>query len=422
MESTWSPAALGAANVAGIPLRLSVRHGTDSITSLAGFWFDEVTLTNVLLAGPDSQSDVCNRAPNAVDDTATTAMNTPVTIAVLANDTDPDGDSLTVTAVSDPPRGTAAVNANGTVTYTPDAGLSGADSFTYTASDGRGGSDTATVAITVRAPDLQVTNVVASNAKPKEGDRVTITATVSNPGTAPAAASKTEFLLDGASVLGLADTAAIPAGGSVTVSVPWDTRGVKGEHVIRVTADRAAAVAESNEGNNAGNYTVTVQGNKVQNGSFEQQSSSGTTPEGWSGQSTSSGSATWSEGGSDGNKSAATSGNGGNAAASGSPSWTSAPIAVVPGEVLTLAVSVQSLSASSAASAGLVYLGAAGQVLNSVTLLTAPLTTSGFAKLQQVVTVPAGVTQVRVKLVGFSPTDLKTSGTVRFDDVGLFGN
>ena len=104
------------------------------------------------------------------------------------------------------------------------------------------------------------------------------------------------------------------------------------------------------------------------------------------------------------------------------PSWTSAPIAVVPGEVLTLAVSVQSLNASSAASAGLVYLGAAGQVLNSVTLLTAPLTTSGYAKLERVVTVPAGVAQVRVKLVGFSPADLRTSGTVRFDDVGLFGN
>ena len=142
----------------------------------------------------------------------------------------------------------------------------------------------------------------------------------------------------------------------------------------------------------------------------------------WSGSSTGAGSATWSDGGSDGSKSAATSGNGGNAGASGSPSWTSDPIPVVPGEVLTLVASVESLGASSAASAGLVYLGAAGQVLNSVTVLTAPLTTSGFAKLEQVVTVPAGVAQVRVKLVGFAPTDLRTSGTVRFDEIGLFGN
>lgn len=40
----------------------------------------------------------------------------------------------------------------------------------------------------------------------------------------------------------------------------------------------------------------------------------------------------------------------------------------------------------------------------------------------QISTIPAGVTQVRVKLVGFSPADLATSGTVRFDEVGLFGN
>jgi hypothetical protein len=422
MESTWSPTALGAADFAGMPVRLSVRNGTDSITSLVGFWFDEVRLTNVLLAGPDSQPNVCNRPPDAVNDAATTAMNTPVTIAVLANDTDPDGDALAITAVGDSPHGAAGANANGTVTYTPDAGFFGADSFTYTVSDGRGGSDTATVAVTVQAPDLQVANVVASSAKPKEGDRVTVTATISNNGTAPAGASKTEFLLDGATVLGLVDTVAIPAGGSVSVSVPWDTRGVKGEHVIRVTADRAAAVIESSEGNNVGNFTVTIQGNKVQNGSFEQASSSGSGPEGWSGSSTGAGSASWSEGGSDGSKSASTSGNGGSAATSGSPSWTSAPIAVVPGEVLTLAVSVQALGASSAASAGLVYLGSAGQVLSSVTVLTAPLTTSGFARLQQLVTVPAGVSQVRVKLVGFAPTDRRTSGTIRFDDVGLFGN
>ena len=206
------------------------------------------------------------------------------------------------------------------------------------------------------------------------------------------------------------------------VSVQWDTRSVKGQHVIAVTADKTNVVAESNEGNNTSLLTVNVQGNKTKNSSFEQGDSSGSAPEGWSGESTGAGSASWSEGGSDGSKSAATSGNGGNAAASGSPSWTSDPIAVVPGELLTLVASVESLGASSAASAGLVYLGAAGQVVNSVTLLTAPLTTTGFATLEQVVTIPAGVAQVRVKLVGFAPTDLRTSGTVRFDEVGLFGN
>jgi hypothetical protein len=197
---------------------------------------------------------------------------------------------------------------------------------------------------------------------------------------------------------------------------------VKGQQVIAVTADKGSVVAESNEGNNKSMLTVNVQGNKAKNGSFEQPDSSGDAPEGWSGESTGAGNAAWSEGGSDGSKSAATSGNGGNAASSGSPSWKSDPIAVVPGEVLTLVVSVESRGASSAASAGLAYLGAAGNVLSTVTLVTAPLTTAGFATLEQAVTIPAGVTSVRVNLIGFAPTDLRTSGTVRFDEVGLFGN
>jgi hypothetical protein len=48
------------------------------------------------------------------------------------------------------------------------------------------------------------------------------------------------------------------------------------------------------------------------------------------------------------------------------------------------------MRASSAGSPGLVYLGAAGQVLDTVSLITAPLTTSGFATLEQAVTIPAG--------------------------------
>jgi hypothetical protein len=164
---------------------------------------------------------------------------------------------------------------------------------------------------------------------------------------------------------------------------------------------------------------VTVQGNKVQNGSFEQ-SASGSSPDAWSGSSTGAGSATWTAGGSDGSRSVSISGNGGNAALSGSPSWTSAPITVAPGQMLDFAVAVRSAGATSAASAGLVYLGAAGQVIGAVTLITAPLTTSSFATLQQTVAIPVGVAQVRVKLTGFALTDTATAGTVTFDNVGLY--
>ncbi|NEO39206.1 MAG: hypothetical protein F6J90_23870 [Moorea sp. SIOASIH] len=91
----------------------------------------------------------------AVDDTATTEENTAVNINVLANDTDTDGNS-TLTIVNDPSSGTAVVNDNGTpenssddfVTYTPNDGFNGSDSFTYQLSNGAI-TETATVNIDV---------------------------------------------------------------------------------------------------------------------------------------------------------------------------------------------------------------------------------------------------------------------------------
>ncbi len=89
--------------------------------------------------------------PLAVDDTATTAEDTPVNIDVLANDSDVDGDTLSVTSVTTPTNGTAVIETDNTVTYTPDANFNGADSFDYTADDSNGGTDTATVTLTINA-------------------------------------------------------------------------------------------------------------------------------------------------------------------------------------------------------------------------------------------------------------------------------
>ncbi|MEW6219010.1 MAG: Ig-like domain-containing protein, partial [Thermodesulfobacteriota bacterium] len=90
-----------------------------------------------------------NDPPRAVADAASTDEDTPVTIDVLANDSDVDGDSLTLVALGRPGRGTIAASGN-RVIYTPPANASGSDSFTYHIADGQGGTAASTVAITIR--------------------------------------------------------------------------------------------------------------------------------------------------------------------------------------------------------------------------------------------------------------------------------
>lgn len=91
---------------------------------------------------------VPNIDPVAVDDEAETAHDTPVTVDVLGNDTDGDGDALTVSTLGEPGSGTVSTDGL-QVTYVPEAGFSGVDQFTYAISDGKGGTAGATVTITV---------------------------------------------------------------------------------------------------------------------------------------------------------------------------------------------------------------------------------------------------------------------------------
>ena len=98
-----------------------------------------------------------NQAPVANNDTGfSTQRNVPVQIAaaaLLGNDTDPNGDTLSVTGVSAPTNGSVVFDAvNRLVTFTPAADYQGSAGFTYTVSDGRGGSASANVALTVTSP------------------------------------------------------------------------------------------------------------------------------------------------------------------------------------------------------------------------------------------------------------------------------
>ena len=68
----------------------------------------------------------------ATDDNRSAQQDTPITIDVLENDQNVDGDSLTVSVSSPPANGNVVVNGDGTLRYTPDAGFTGTDTFTYT--------------------------------------------------------------------------------------------------------------------------------------------------------------------------------------------------------------------------------------------------------------------------------------------------
>ena len=107
---------------------------------------DEGTDTGTVTVTVNAQGT--NLLPDGVEDYATTTVNTAVTIGVLANDTDRDDDSLSVSGITQGSNGTVANNTDD-VTYTPDTDWDGEDSFTYTVSDGNGGTDTVTVYVNV---------------------------------------------------------------------------------------------------------------------------------------------------------------------------------------------------------------------------------------------------------------------------------
>jgi large repetitive protein len=92
-----------------------------------------------------------NDAPVALDDTATVAEDAMATaLDVLGNDSDVDGDALTIESVLQPAHGTVVITGGGSgLTFQPEPGFSGTTGFSYTVSDGEGGTITATVTITV---------------------------------------------------------------------------------------------------------------------------------------------------------------------------------------------------------------------------------------------------------------------------------
>ncbi|MCJ7551289.1 MAG: FG-GAP-like repeat-containing protein [Anaerolineae bacterium] len=127
-----------------------------SYTSLTGFVGMEVFTYTISDPGGLTGTAVVtmdvggiNNPPQAEDDTAATNEDTPVSISVLSNDSDPDGHTLSILAVGTPSIGGATI-AGSQVAYAPTPQLSGTDVFTYVVSDGWL-TDTANITVTVTA-------------------------------------------------------------------------------------------------------------------------------------------------------------------------------------------------------------------------------------------------------------------------------
>ncbi|NKQ41793.1 MAG: DUF1566 domain-containing protein [Sulfurovum sp.] len=123
-----------------------------------------------------------NTAPMAVNDTINIAAGTTGTAIVLDNDSDSDGalDSSSVAVVANSTNGTTVVNGDGSISYTPDAGYTGTDTFTYTVNDDEGAiSNAATVSLTVLASNSAptITNSASVSVLENQTSAITITAT-----------------------------------------------------------------------------------------------------------------------------------------------------------------------------------------------------------------------------------------------------
>ena len=148
---------------------------------------------------------VTNRPPVAVDDNSSTPKNVTVTIPALANDSDPDGDALTIVSVN-PTNGTA--NIVGTnVVFTPATNFLGTATIGYTITDGNGGTNSAliTINVTNRLPvavndvagtpeNVLVTIPVLGNDSDPDGDVLTIVSVSPTNGTANIVGTNVVFL------------------------------------------------------------------------------------------------------------------------------------------------------------------------------------------------------------------------------------
>ncbi|MEQ1652403.1 MAG: Ig-like domain-containing protein, partial [Hyphomicrobium sp.] len=235
---------------AGLTLNLltGIISGTiDKGASQSGPYTVVVTASDGNPGGTVSASftwTIDNPAPTANNDVATVFEDDASNITVLANDTDPDGDALTVTSAT-AGNGTVTIRPDGTIDYQPALNFNGTDTIVYQISDGNGGVSTATVTVTVTPvnddptttgigdlldSDGQTINIDVSSAfSDLDGDTLTYAISGLPPGLSfnPATGQITGTIDPGASQPSgdtsypISVTASDGNGGSVTTAFTW---------------------------------------------------------------------------------------------------------------------------------------------------------------------------------------------------------
>lgn len=147
----------------GDRLRYTITITNTSGTNLLNVQFNDSNFPNQTLVGGSIKTTPIAR-PDSYTAIGNTLLTVPAGSGVLGNDSDPDGDIISVNSYNSPvaPGGIVTMAADGSFTYLSAAGFTGTDTFTYTISDGNGGFSTTTVTITVSNRVWYVNNAGAN--------------------------------------------------------------------------------------------------------------------------------------------------------------------------------------------------------------------------------------------------------------------
>ncbi|MDP3978196.1 MAG: Ig-like domain-containing protein [Pseudomonas sp.] len=110
----------------------------------------------------DSPTSSTNQPPKAVNDSSQLSSVTTVSVPVLANDSDPDGDKLNIVAFTQGSKGSVSLNSDGSLRYSPAKSFKSGDQFSYTISDGKS-SASATVSVSLSSTTSSTTSSKGNN-------------------------------------------------------------------------------------------------------------------------------------------------------------------------------------------------------------------------------------------------------------------